>query len=119
MNLNYAIARGKMALPAFRAQSGTAELLVTSENHAQCPISRHTAGPCCHQASLRTLFTNPIQMLGLLKESAEFALAAQPIRPAFQIFFSVTDESGKPLLNELQHTTNKQQEAVLSFVFCV
>ena len=80
MNLSCAIARGNMALPACPAQSSMAELFTASGSKAQCPISRHIADPCCHQASHNTLLTNPIQMLSFLKEP-EVLLAAQPRKP--------------------------------------
>ena len=83
MNLSSTIARGNTAVPACHTQCSMTELFAASESHAQCPISRHTAALCCHQASHSTLLTNSVQMLGLLKES-EFTLAARPKKLAFQ-----------------------------------
>ena len=71
-----------MAVPSHPAQSSMAELLVPL-SHVQHPTSRHTAGPCQHQASCSSLITNPTQMLYLPKEP-EVMLAALPRKPAFQ-----------------------------------
>ena len=115
--LSCSIARRNMALPACSTQSSMVELPISSKSHAQCPISRHTAGPCCHQAS-RSL-TNPIQMLGLLREpevSREHGPESQHFKTS-RLFFSATEEPGIPLLRELQHAASKQQEVVLNSVF--
>ena len=72
-----------MVLLAYLIQSGIAELLATSDSHAQCLISRQAAGLFYHQASHSTLLTKTIQMLSLLKEP-EVTLEAWSRKPTFR-----------------------------------